>query len=114
MPAERHCFCGNPAKARARYCSDECGATARLAAVDEPCDPRELGPATVPNLSDVERRHRLIAQYLAADWKPHEIGTLLDMHPDSVSRIGVHTLGIRLVRKRDGRRGAGILKAEGT
>lgn len=113
---ERRCFCGNSLEGRhpnARYCSRECGDTAALASVDEPCDPRELGPATVPGFTDSERRHRLISQYLHAEWRPQEIGALLDMHPDSVSRIAVGKLGVRSIQKRDSSQHAGILGKEG-
>lgn len=57
---------------------------------DEPCDPRELGPATAPGLSrkeQAERTARLVMQYKAADWTASEIAAQLDLHPDSVTRI---------------------------
>lgn len=57
---------------------------------DEPCDPRELGPATAPGLSrqaQAAKRRRLVRQYLHADYTTGEIALELGIHPDSVSRI---------------------------
>lgn len=91
----RRCHCGTSLEGRdprAETCSARCrkAAWVSTAGDDEPCDPRELGPATAPGDSRAERAERLarrVLRLVEVDWTAAEIGAELGMHPDSVTRV---------------------------